>query len=1021
MLRFALQEQWRTLALADEGAFVRVARDANGRGQRPRLPFDEEVYRLAFDAFLANRNLEDAYEVAAAAVRQSPDGIAWRRRLAQVAQWSDRPQVALEQWLAIARAESRPDDWARVELLAAQLAEGEILLEALRVRALRGEDEALDVRVARMIEDRGEPRAAIDWLATRIEARGADRSAALIERQIVLHEALGDDAGLAAWLDRADAALGPDPRRAMRRAASRIQRGDTAGAFAALQAARSVALSAPAPATDDDTEFWTMYARLASLLQRDGEADLAYRHLLRAGVVSETVLTDWSTVLQPRSPRAAAHVATYAWQRGQRPADAERAFALWLEAGDFGALERLGRTMPPAQLAALTGQRGYLQASSTHLQAQGDDIGARRALERALALAPEDAELRAGLLWLLLAQRESGPLRVALLRWERAAEHEPQLWGPYAASWMALDEPQRALRWFVRQARTGRADDYLWQLGYADCLEQNGLADTAWSVRRRAWLELRGLPATERTQQPWREQATLSLAMRFASADAARDALRRLVADRDAAAAAQASARPLIPVTPATSRTAGDPHIVLEPDTPQALLTRVDAELTALGARDPASSDDANPDALRLEARALAAGSRELALSWLLSHEASDAARAWLLSRYANQLARPAWARLSVALASNDRQELAGLLDDLPDWLPRMEQVDAMRATGRNAQAQTLAWTLAAERPAVEDAHRRFVDSALPDASFAQLEASGAEIGVLGLRSQRLQFQVTLRPGLAIGLVADRDRQRSLDPGQLGDVPSAAGRIGATLGWRGETLQADTTVSRFFAVRDRTGIRIDLKPRPDGDRGLSGALALRQIAPESAPLRVGGMKDLAEIRFAHPITARDRIAATVTGVRLDSQDGSTLGTGTLWMLDATHRLRLDYPDVALKALVIRSDWRARPVADTIVAPLVPAALGDPTAAVIPASSTEFAAGVAFGESVAQAYSRALRPFGEALIRSNTVSGAGYSLRGGATMSVFGTDRLSAFLTLLSKTPGIPRSTRAFGLAYQYLF
>jgi tetratricopeptide (TPR) repeat protein len=1025
MLRFALLQQWRALSGGpDAGAPVRVSLAAPGvPPPRPRLAFDDATYALAFDVFVANRNLNDAFEVAAAAVRHAPRDAAWRRRLAQVAEWTTRPDVALEQWLAIARAEGRAADWAQVERFAAQTADGSAMLEALTQRALRGGDEALDDRIAALIEDRGDPRGAIDWLTSRIAARGLAGSRRLLHRQLALHEALGDAGGLLAWLARADAALGPDAGRARQRAALLIERGDTAGAFDSLQAAGPDDLGqAPsdAAALDARTAYWTLYAALATRLQRESDADDAYRALVALGRADDGVLTEWSMLLEPRSLRAAARVAERAWQAGGRAEQAERAFALWLQLGDFTELDRLGRTLPPAQLAALRAQRGYLHALATHLLARGDDAAALRTMQQALATAPDDAIMKADVLWMLLAQRQAVPLRAALLRWEASAERDAALWGPFGAAWMALDEPKRALRWFVRQSRAGGGDDYLWQLGYADCLERNGHADSAWNVRRRAWLELRAMPADRRDAQPWRRQATLALAMRFAPTDAARDALRAQLTDRGAAPAALPQSR-----TGAGGAAGADVRAAdagagggADGDSPRALLRQVDDALAAASA-----GDDGNDlsDARRVEARALAAGSRELALSWMLSRESTDAARAWLLARYASQLARPAWARLSVALAAGDRGALVGLLDELPDWLPRQEQVDAMLAVGRTAQAQTLAWQLHDQRPLLDDAHRRFVDTALRDASHLLAETAIGEIGVLGLRTTRLQAQRVLRPGLAFGVVIEQDRQRSLDATQLQGVPDEAGRMGVSARWRGESVSADVAASRYFAIRDRAGLRLDLRPQPDPDRGPSLSIGLRQPAPESAALQVGGMKDFTTLRWALPLTSRDRVAASVTGVRLASQDGSTLGRGTLWMLDATHRLRLDYPDVSLRALALRSDWTARPVADTIVAPLIPAALGDPAPAVIPASSTEIAAGLAFGDSVAQTFGRALRPFGEALLRANSVSGTGYSLRAGATTSLLGTDRLSGFLTLLGRTPGIPRSTRAIGLAYQFFF
>ncbi|HYF60237.1 MAG TPA: tetratricopeptide repeat protein, partial [Burkholderiaceae bacterium] len=1008
---FALLEALDAHAASSDATLRRVSSDASvAEPPRPRLPFDEEAYTLAWQVFLANRNLADAYEVAASAVRQAPGALEWRRRLAQLAEWTGRGAVALEQWTHLARAGGDPRDWSRVETLAAQLLDGPALLEALRVRARRGSDEALDLRIARLIEEQGRPREALDWLAARIAARGLATSAALVDRRVDLLESLGDSEAAARELDRVDAALGASPVRAMRRASIRLARGDVAGAFDALHAVRdAVAAAREAPRAGGDPgadTYWHLYARLASRLQREADADLAYRRLVRDGLADAGVLAEWSALLEPRSPRAAARVAEAAWRADPVAGRATGAFLAWLRAGDFDAIERLLAAFDAPLRASLAARADYLQALALHRQSLGDDAGARRALERAIAAAPDDAVLRASLLWATIARRDAAALRAALDRAERGAVGGPALWGPIAAGWMALDEPRRALPWFVRRARDGGGDDYLWQLGLADCLERLGRVDAAWSLRRRAWLELRRETLAGRRGDGWREQAVLSLAMRFAPADAAREALARTVAVRAPSAARTDAARTSPPApSPAIDAGVG----------PEALLARVDADLAA---GDPPAGG-ADPLADRAQARALAAGARELALSWLLTREASDAARAWLLSRYAEQLARPAWARLSIALADGDRPALAGLLDELPDWLPRLDAIEAMRATGRHAEARAAAWSLHEARPDADEAHRRLVETLLPDASFAQLDAISTELGPLGLSTLRTRLQRTLGTGLALGLSLDRDRLRSLDAAALDGVPGDSTRVGLGVGWRGERARLDAEVSRLRAARETTGLRLALRPQPDGDRGPSLVLGLGQTATESAALRAAGVRDHAELRWGAALTARDRIVASVAPTRLGSQDGTTLATGTVWSLQATHRLRLETPDVALRAVLVRADWRARDAVDSAVVPLVPGALD--ASAVVPVSSTELAAGLAFGESVSQSYGRAPRPFGELLARTNSASGAGYALRAGFTLAPTGADRLTAFASLISATPGIPRASRTFGLAYQHLF
>jgi hypothetical protein len=249
---------------------------ATGTGQsprpRPRLPFDDATYALAYEVFLANRNLEDAYEVAAAAVRDRPDDLVWRQRLAQVAEWTSRGAVALEPRHALARASGAPADGARVERLATQLSDGAALLEALRIRARAGgADEALDLRIARLIEEQGRPREALEWLESRIAARGPSRSRQLLDRQLELLQALGDDDAALDAIARAETVTGPDPALAMRRASLLARRGDLAGAFAALHAVRDRAAALPEPpVAEGGDSFWQVYLRRGGRRPRPG-------------------------------------------------------------------------------------------------------------------------------------------------------------------------------------------------------------------------------------------------------------------------------------------------------------------------------------------------------------------------------------------------------------------------------------------------------------------------------------------------------------------------------------------------------------------------------------------------------------------------------------------------------------------------------------------------------------------------------------------------------------------------------
>lgn len=111
-----------------------TALGVNSRSKKrtgPQLAFDNKTYALGYEVFLESGNMDDAWLVAQAAVRQAPGDMVWRERLAKVSDWTQRSADALEHWLVLARTTQRDDAWQSVLRLAPGLFADEALLEAL--------------------------------------------------------------------------------------------------------------------------------------------------------------------------------------------------------------------------------------------------------------------------------------------------------------------------------------------------------------------------------------------------------------------------------------------------------------------------------------------------------------------------------------------------------------------------------------------------------------------------------------------------------------------------------------------------------------------------------------------------------------------------------------------------------------------------------------------------------------------------------------------------------------------------
>ena len=129
------------------------------------MPFYDRIYTLGVEAFLDNRKLEDAWKVAASAVLQAPNNLAWRERLAQVSEWTARPQQALANWLVIAQASGREEGWNAVLRLAPGLFDDAALRLALQHQLTRQPDNEVLLReVVAVYERQGQPLAGLKFL-----------------------------------------------------------------------------------------------------------------------------------------------------------------------------------------------------------------------------------------------------------------------------------------------------------------------------------------------------------------------------------------------------------------------------------------------------------------------------------------------------------------------------------------------------------------------------------------------------------------------------------------------------------------------------------------------------------------------------------------------------------------------------------------------------------------------------------------------------------------------------------------
>ena len=514
----------RWLVAALSFAIPSAAAAERDEAPRPKVPqgmrpYDAEDYALAYDVFLGNRNLQDAYRVARAAVDQVPNDMRWRERLAQVTEWSGKSGEAVEQWLFIARRTGSPNAWAAVLRIAPGSLNDEAVLEAMRYQAGKGtlSDQQLNA-IAAVYERVGRPKEGVEFLEQEYARRPRP---ALLESIARLHEATGNVDGAIAAQRRLLAQSPPTTDRVTTLASLLIARGEFKEAYDLLQKYRT---QAPA----DDVEYLRLMGDLALRMRDDTAAQVAYERLVTHPKANVDDFTRLVQLLAPRQPEAAARLAEAAHQRFNAPHLLLTALGIHSQRRDFGAMRRILAGMSPETERELVANPGFLLIRADYRAATGSPQLALADYRESLRLDPNNRFARMNLMYFLIDRRELALLRREMPAALRFAETDPEFQGVIASAWLSLDEPARAVPYFAEVVKRN-PDDYLWLLNYADALERNLQSGEAWRVRRHAWVKLR--QAIDKKERPPLEllRAQARMAAEFMPGDEGLAVIRNLL------------------------------------------------------------------------------------------------------------------------------------------------------------------------------------------------------------------------------------------------------------------------------------------------------------------------------------------------------------------------------------------------------------------------------------------------------------------------------------------------------------
>ncbi len=444
-------------------------------------PFDDRIYQLGYAVYLENNNLSDAYILAQTAVRQVPNRIDWRKKLAKVATWTSRPSIALAQWRAIAEMNPSREAFEQILHFAPVAYDDEQVVFALlglgKIRSLSGEERRL---LSDAFERLGKPEDARIYLA-HLHQQNPEK--ALLEHLATLSQRMGKDRQAVQYYQELEGHYGSTPTWSMQIAKSLSAQGNLRGAYAAL-------LRAKAQVGHEDVDFWEFVAHLAWFFDDDQEAEAAYHRLWVSKEISIEAQERLILLLRTTNPDEAITISVEGWETYHQPKFLLQALTILLKEKKIAELKEIFDELVPSDEQLVAHDPQYWMIRAEVMQKLGNTGEAFRSYEQALEINHDSVETRGAWLWFLIGQKDLHRLKRYVNVWRGAIEGNSYLWGPAAAAYVVLGQPEQSLSFFVRQLQQ-RKNDYLWLLNYADALEASSRYAAAWQVRQHAWLVVR--------------------------------------------------------------------------------------------------------------------------------------------------------------------------------------------------------------------------------------------------------------------------------------------------------------------------------------------------------------------------------------------------------------------------------------------------------------------------------------------------------------------------------------------------
>ena len=448
------------------------------------IPFDEIIYDLAYQTFLATGNVNNAYLVAKAAVRQKPRNVTWRRHLARTAQWNSKPNIALQNWIFLVKHEHEPVSWqeafSHALRISKQLGDDPTVVWLMRTQAKRSEYNEEDwVTLIGAQERLGHP----EDLIVQLKETLRKKPSKFLQKQLLsLYRHTGQLEAELALLKRMQAEQGMTATLASREAEIYYNQGK-------IQKAYDILMEVKPNATEADKAYWQTLADLAWLVQNREDSVRAAKHLYHRKEARPRDIMRLITLTRQGSPQHALELAKEGWRQHREDQFFIALLSIGMELTTWNTLNEAFASLTDEERVRLERSPLFWSSRAETWEHLGHPELARNAYENALRQHPHSDLVKADFMWLLLRQQNRANLLQKMHDWQALQENQ-FMWAPYANAYLYLGKTEKAMKLFEQQWPRHQ-HDFIWLNQFAYVLDQANQPRAAKTIRNQAWVELK--------------------------------------------------------------------------------------------------------------------------------------------------------------------------------------------------------------------------------------------------------------------------------------------------------------------------------------------------------------------------------------------------------------------------------------------------------------------------------------------------------------------------------------------------